>query len=557
MTAAAALRALVPPSALLGLLLCQVAPVKASNFWGHDEWLIQHLLDQGIIDVPYANRPLGFLWLLPIPVLSPHDLRGWTMLYLAYAWGAALLVHALIRRLVPERPLLALAGAALFLAWSPSDQARLACFERTEYMGFTCATLLALAGFTEAWLRRSEALLALAILVGFATARSYEGTLPLLLGGPLLLAVALPERPRAFWRWFAAWEAFGALVALLVAMPLLVPVGPSYQRALGLDPNLGRVLRRLAGQYAHHLGPLLDVSLAGLWHPSVALSAGVFLVGAWLVARRSGAEPPGARSREAAGMAVGLAWAGLGYALFSLNREAGPWRKQFFAGPGIALVLACALSWVASWLPGRLRRAAFGLLVAGIVALGCSHTTTMQRFWELLPFYRLQTSFLADLVRIAPDVRPHTLFVLLDEVGTWRSAWGFRHAAQYLYDGRASGWAYGTPTLMYPTGFTAAGVVSIPWAEVQRAWRQPASLHRYEELVVLRRRSDGRVEVLGEWPSELPPLPSGARYAPGRRIVEALAAPASRAILGDLAHARGGAGLSAPRGSGAAVPGGR
>ena len=110
------------------------------------------------------------------------------------------------------RPLVILAFlvAAFFLVWVPRDFARLSHFERTMYTSFVFGTLAAGLAFVESWLRRSEPLLALAVLTAFVTARSYEAPIALLLAWPFFVAVALGERSRRFLAWAAAWVKYSS-----------------------------------------------------------------------------------------------------------------------------------------------------------------------------------------------------------------------------------------------------------------------------------------------------------------------------------------------------------
>ncbi len=520
--------------ALAALLLGQLGSVRATNFWGHDEWLLQHLISIGVIDVPYANRPLALLWEMPIAWLMPDDFRAWTLCYAAYAFAAALLLRGLCRHLVPTRPLLAWSAPALFLVWAPSDPFRLACFERTQYMAISFGTLLAAWLFVRAWQRHSPAILATGILASFVTVRCYEATLPVLMAWPLGVAWMLRERSREFARWSAAWWAFGSLAALLVAMPNLLPTSPSYQQRLGLDPEPWRIVGRLATQFWLHLAPLFAPTLRELATPAVAVSTLAVLAGAGLAGTVG---PAKARGIEIRGMLFGLMLAAASYLFFTLSsrEEVGAWRKQFIAGPWIAVFLGSAVSLLSSWTRERWRVAVQALLVSGIVAVGTARTLYMQSVWDQTSYYAIQVSFLRGLTQAVPDVRPHTLFVLLDSGGVWRSAFGFRLASRYLYGGRAVGWAYGTAPVMFPSQFTTAGVVCEPWHDVQRAWREPPTLHRFEEIVVVRHGADGRVEVAPTWPLELPPLPPSARYEPRARILDTPGAYRSRAIFNSIA----------------------
>jgi hypothetical protein len=144
---------------------------------------------------------------------------------------------------------------------------------------------------------------------------------------------------------------------------------------------------------------------------------------------------------------------------------------------------------------------------------------------------------------MAPSVEPGTLFVLLDETRTWNVSLTFRHAVAYLYPRQALGLVPHAPDFLYPWSFTPDGIAIWPWPQIQAPWDQEPSLHPWETLVVLRKSGRGQLEILSRWPSEaLPPLPAGARYAPGERIVEGRPPPPSRRIL----EASAGDGIEGP-----------
>ena len=69
-------RVLVPVLGILALFAAQYALIRDTNFQGADEWLHLSLLSRGIIDFPYANRPLMLLWSLPAMAVHPHSLRA-------------------------------------------------------------------------------------------------------------------------------------------------------------------------------------------------------------------------------------------------------------------------------------------------------------------------------------------------------------------------------------------------------------------------------------------------------------------------------------------------
>ena len=132
----------------------------------------------------------------------------------------------------------------------------------------------------------------------------------------------------------------------------------------------------------------------------------------------------------------------------------------------------------------------------------------------------------------APDLRPNTLVVLIDEPEAWPAAFTFRHAVEYLYEGRSTGYVWKANDFIYSARFVPAGVLYEPWDLIRTGWRTWPTVHRYEELVVVRLAADRRIEILDRWPHDvLAPLPHGARYAPWERILRGRPTPASRRIL--------------------------
>jgi hypothetical protein len=128
-------------------------------------------------------------------------------------------------------------------------------------------------------------------------------------------------------------------------------------------------------------------------------------------------------------------------------------------------------------------------------------------------------------------VKPGTLIVLVGGSDTFPAEFTFRHAIDLLYEGTAVGIAVGSRDFLYPWRFTPAGVVCEPWPVIRSAWHEAPTLHRYDEVVAVAPGVASEVGVLPVWPSVLPPLPEGARYAPFERIVRDGAAPRSRRLL--------------------------
>jgi hypothetical protein len=365
--------------------------------------------------------------------------------------------------------------------------------------------------------------------VAWATIRGYEATLPLLLAAPVLV-LGLPPGSRGWPRaWWLAWVLPVALATAQALGPAVVGGEASrYQmQNARLDPSPASVASRLAHQYERHVLPLVTSRPRELRGGRVPLAAALFAGGCLLLHRsaRGAAVLRGGARRDLAFIAGGLVAAGLGYGPYVLSRiGAYTDRTEYFSGLGIATALAATAVLVARVTPGRWRWLATAILGAWIVAVGTGRTLAMQRYWDAKSLFPQQAETLRRLRTIAPEVQPGTLLLLVDHCSHWPAVFTFRHAVEWTYERRATGlvWRSGfRGQLFYPTTFGEDGVRTVPWESIQRAWDDPPTLHRYDQIVALRLRPDEcQAELTREWPEELGPLPAGARYAPAERILE-------------------------------------
>jgi hypothetical protein len=510
---------------LLAVFLCGYSAVSSTNFGGSDEWWIRSLSDRLVVGVPYANRPLNLLWSLPGGLIS-RGFAGYHVVNGIYLWLAGVLLYLLLRRLCAGHASLALLAAAFFVVWAPSDRARLNTVKGTFCSGATMSLLLAVVLLVEARWRGSRAMLVAAGVVAWATVRGYEAALPLLLAAPLLL-LCLPAGARG-WRpaWWVVWAAPVALATAQTSNAAFVSGEARYQMEITrLDRQPAAVLSRVAFQYEQHLLPLVTSDPHELRDARVALAAAFLLGGAVLIHRLTREERAADRGprRLLVAIAGGLAAAGLGYAPYVLSRiGATTDRTQYVSGPGIATALAGAAVLAALPLPPRRRWLVVGALGCWVIAVGTGRTLAMQRYWDGKSLFPQQAATLREIKALAPDLKPGTLVVLVDHCGHWNAVFTFRHAVEWMYERRATGFLW-RPSfrgqLFYPTVFGPAGVRTVPWESIQRAWDEPPTLHRYDEVLAVRRRPEEcQVSLEGQWPAELPPLPPGARYAPAERI---------------------------------------
>jgi len=516
------------------LVLSTFAWVSATNFTGFDEWLYLSLLSRGIVSFPQSDRPLQLVWDLPAVLLTPHGFGGFFVVHVLYLALAAVLVFLLVRRLAPEAPALAFLAGVFAATWAPLDMARLATVQASMNSGATFAALLALWLFVESDRAGRPALLALAVLAGLVTTRSYEAVLGLLAGAPLLLLGSSPPSRRRRWTWVALWETGVALAFALAAIPMLRSAASSYQReVLGLDLAPASVLGRLLLQLRLHVAPLVPAEPRELLHPAVAITAGLFLAGClWLGRDAAGVTLPARRHLGVLAL-LGIAFAALGYAPFVVSASiVNATRMQFLSGFGIALLLAAVLGLAASVVPTRARRVLLAAGGAWVVAVGTGHTMGMQRAWDRASVYPAQRGTLAQLTGLAPGFQPDTLVLLVDDAGAWPASFGFRHAVQYLYGPGVTGHVAGRDDLLYSARATPAGILTIPTPAIRKPWGCAPALFRWDQIVAVRLAPDGMLSLIEDWNrSRLPPKPDGAPYAPRNRILHPASLPPQRAVL--------------------------
>jgi hypothetical protein len=517
--------------AIVLLTWSQFAWVSPTNFYGYDEWLILSLVSRGILSFPYANRPLMLAWNLPT-TLAQDPLAAYYILHGTYLALSGVLVFLLVRRLAPGRLGLAWLAGAFAATWAPRDQLRLDTIQMLAYSGFMVGMLLSLLLLVEWWRSAKWVALAAGCVLALGTARGYEAVFPFLLGAPPLLAVVAPF-PTG-WRWALAW--YGALGVGLVQFLWPLSAAPDLLLYQGRFGSSDLSLTQVAGQTLQHYGfelfPLINTPARDLAVPAVLPTLAVFWLASAVLLPRS-EESLGDRRGTTMGMLLGIALAGLGWGMIApLPALATPDRTQFLPAPGIGLLLAAAVSWLASWLPTRWRRLGVAVFGSWIMWVGTARVLSLQRQWDEQSAFPDQVRLLRELTRVAPDLRPHTLVVLIDRTQSWRP-FAFRYAIEYVYDGHASGFlAASRPNLLYTTRFTDAGVFSEPLAAIRGPWKSPPTLYRYDEVLLVRYDEDRSVTVLDHWPRRrMHPLPAGAVYAPQTRIVPSREDPPARVVL--------------------------
>lgn len=494
--------------------------VRPTNFGGIDEWMILSLVSRGAFEIPYANRPLGLLFNLPVALFPEHLLGASWWLYGHYLVAAGLFTSLLLLRLRPERPELALLAGVFAATWAPSDLLRLNSIYSAAYAGVSAATALVFLLLA----RGSLPGVSLAAGLAFVVTRVHEAPLPVLLLAPLLLrglGVALTRTA------VAGFTAVMGLAALVAGLPLLLGRAPAWYQneVLGVYLDAAGLLVRLAVQFRLHLEPIATMAPAALWRPAPLAAAAVLVIALGLL--RGAPAPAPIHRRLAFFVAVGVTGAAAAYSSFILaSRLQGAFRTEFLAAPWIGLALAAMIVLLADAAPGRARLAVLAGLGALIAAGGSARTRELQATWDGIGSYARQAGTLAQIVRVAPGLEPGTLVLLLDGAQAWVGSFPFHHGLDVVYGRHVAGCVPGgREQLFYECRATRDGYALVPWRVLESAWGEPPRRFRFDEVIVFRLAPDRRVEVVEEWPPDLPALPPGARYAPRERITRADAAP--------------------------------
>ena len=445
--------------AVASVLGVQQAWVSASNFHGADEWLGIELASRGVVGVPYANRPLVFLWLAAAQRAWPDDLAAyWAFTSLAFL-ATGLLTAWLAIRILPRAPMLALLAGVFTVAWAPLDWLRLDTTLITGYAGFTAATLLALALFVESWRRQSRALLLCSGAVGLSCAMGGEILIPVLAAGPLLV-LSTPWREATAGRarlvsWLSTWSGFVVLCALFAAAPALAGL-PSYQTgALRLDLAPQRVLSRLVRLLGMQALPLVTSAPRELAQPAVPLAVLGLALGVALAWRAVPRASRRARGRDAVvALGVGLALASaahLGLALTASVRD--PGRSQLLSAPGFGLCLAASVTWAGTAL-GTVRSLTWSVvskstswLTSTSIDVGRSAGRALRwmvsRRWMSVPPSLSTAGEVPTSTSGRSTVRSSPIFT------TWKSTWiGLRLRGSSAIDWTSTGRGSALPTVM-------------------------------------------------------------------------------------------------------------
>ncbi len=382
----------------------------------------------------------------------PGSFAPYQIVYAILWWARGFLVFLILRRLLPGCLLLCYAIGALVIVHA-SDGALLWVGQLNQF-GYIFWMLLAfyvfIAAIRSATSSRTAFYILLAGVFEYMSLWSYEGQLFIILALPLLFLIfdntASPRRRIVF----AAWYLVPVVYVFLSVSRYFHSAARTYQASV-VRTNFSA--RALISDLFFNVWASLSVwswnriaSDIPRWHVILLaiLAALTFIsAGAVLLLRSSPEQPDRFRSIPRVTVASKVLLAGslllfLSFPVYLLLDSARSlWRTQILSGVGAAMVMGSAIGLLAVLIRHeRLRRIFFLGLTAAIVFFGSY--CAIQRGGSHRTRWLIHKHAMAEVVRAAPEVKPGTIFVLVNipkkNDPFWISQW-FDMALRLAYPG--------------------------------------------------------------------------------------------------------------------------
>ncbi|HVO68616.1 MAG TPA: hypothetical protein VMT24_01140, partial [Aggregatilineaceae bacterium] len=360
-----------------------------------------------------TGRPLLLLSWFVAHKLDPNSFVGAHVLLMVLIFGKGVTQYALLKRLLPERGLLAFLAAVLFVVY-PADTGT----ADTRILNIHSAVLFFLLGvylLVVCWQARNRwAAVGLGLAAAIAVTASlatYEAAYPLVIAAPLILLWLARQDVRRVIRRLALtmglWYA-GPAVYGIYWLRTTVGALPPYQNQLLLG---GLRVENAASQMGAALlhaywqgfwgGWVGAVSLTGSTYTGLAVLAALTIACcAWHVRH---VVMPGAQSLGIAGAGLFVFFLGfLPYLPTSLRTDT--WRVYLYASIGATCGVAALFS----------AHKAIGIgLISPLVVLGILSNLHEQQLFTDNSL--AQERILEAIVKQAPQIHPGTLLLLLDD----------------------------------------------------------------------------------------------------------------------------------------------
>jgi hypothetical protein len=500
---------------LLGCLtrVCFYEPLKIHFWGGHDEDYAVIPTDIWSTDFEQRqNRPLAMMFWWLAQQLRPDRIESRLWVATGLCFLNSVLIYAIVRRVAPSAAVVAASAAMLFLV-NRGDEARfLVMWTTVPYWGPLVLLLAA------TWLlllshgRGSRPLLAAACFTLGASVLINEGTYPLALLGLVLLWLTKRNR-KDLVLWSCAWMGTLAVMAVRVVLFLLNRGTDSYQ-----GQQVSEALRhpgRMIANFKGHLDAALNCftgfsQLARHWEWGLLALAAALLL--FLVVHRAG-KPVLARRSCLVGMGVAVLAALLG--LLPTLHIPGLFRTHLLVAPGEAVLLAFALGWLGSFLPGQWGSWFVGFCTATLVAGGTIATFRMQEraLARSEIFFEKTVHVFRQVHALAPNFSPDAAVLFVLDDGILSPLGNQNHVEQ------VSRVVLGCPAYQANTNFPPdcadRVVMTADGIDYEYDTKNVRQQHRFDQVVAFRLSADGGVSLLRELPEALLPAGHhGAAYNP-------------------------------------------
>lgn len=525
---------------MLGLLLLALAswgPFGLRTTGLVEEWSYYRLFDAGqsFLRADFLmTQPNRVFVLLSYAIgywLTPDSFVGLNIVHILWFLGKGLLFYAILRRLIPNNPLLAVVAALLFVIY-PADtglfEVRVA-----SYHAAICFYLAAVYLLILYWQRPSLLTLAVMAAMQVLCLGTYETAFPLIAATPLVLVWLERRISRRVLRVAGVWYFISGMMAIWI---LSLIRSDSYQTILlqqsGTNTRLVRdmMFNFARAYYRSFIEGWLDaIQSINIGSAAIALAASLIIgLALWLSARSRPKNAQGASTTSDKHylilIAAGLVILGLGFAPFlpfpqrSVNE-----RVFLFSSIGAALSLGTVIFLISRLF--RWQRTIF--ITASSALIGIAMLGALNQHQVVVDLSLTEQQLLAEIIKQVPQLKPGALLLVIDEKDRLyhtEMTFGANSTPVHFID--ALRYLYGDPKmnafLCYPQldpwktrslncAFKAEGIVIL-------AQGKPIQTYPYEQVVIVRYNQWGNIAVANNVPDEYidGPVSQAQTYDPSK-----------------------------------------
>ncbi len=486
-----------------------------------EEWTVLNDLQlgrQAIFSPVNPTRPLVFSFFAVLSLLPFDDLfLTYNLASMGLFIGKALVVYAVLRRVIPKIPHIALMTALLFIIY-PADVG-LFSFRSINIDFSIFLGLLAIYLLIRYWQQANGWLWPVLWGVQLLTLLTYEVMYLLLLASPLLLLWLDRTFSTRFWKTTILWLMIPTVLLTWTIFNITQTgeVGGYLRGRIEEAQSSGAfriesMLRRIPPLYYRHIIewriPLKHLNSQSPYLPVAGL-AGLLVV---VVSGHHFTKANLTRKTYFALLAVGLIVIVMGYSVYLPSTfESEHWRTHLASSLGAALFVAVLLYGVTRWLP------VFTMMMSGVlITLAAIYALNQHAFYVDSSIYIQR--LLAGIIVQAPQIDPDATILVIDEADLYQIAWrttGFdivlSGALSYLYGSNVKA----NFCNLYPSPDTRIDIsCNLAGTHVDRVYFGMPTTIPYNEMIAFRTKAGGEIELLDEIPLELMREPGAQDYNP-------------------------------------------